>query len=392
MAREEGRTESLRPERYRTEFPITEHCTYLNHASTSPLPKRSLDTVYRFFLGRHESGDPRDEECFAVYRRARSSVARLLGGDPRRVALTFNTSTGLNIVAHGLDLRSGDNIIVGEREFPANVWPWLNLRRKGVEARFIPMPGGRLEVEAIRQAMDRRTRIVAASLVQFSSGYRLDLSSLAELCHRDSVWLAIDATQAAGAVAIEPDREGIDFLAAAGPKWLMSPQGTGFLYSSKKGLAALEPPYIGWLGVKGSDDFQHLLDFSRPLHDDARRLEVGSLPIQDFYGMESSLGLLLEVGIRRIEERRMELADQLIFALERRGYPLLGSTERVRRSGIVAFTRPNASALATSLAGREIYVSAREGAIRVSPHFYNTEEEIERFIAALDDEGGVSPR
>jgi len=376
---------------YRSEFPITERCIYLNHASTSPLPKRSLEAINAFFSSRQESGEQRDDQHFNALRETRSLLARLIEGDHRRLALTFNTSTGLNIVAQGLDLRGGDNVVVGEREFPANVYPWLHLRRKGVEVRLVPMPGGRLEVDTIREAIDRRTRIVAASLVQFSSGYRLDVAALAGLCHDQDIWLAIDGMQAGGAIAFEPDREGIDFFACAGAKWLMSPQGTAFLYCSAAGLAAIEPAYIGWLSVAGSEDFEHLLDFTRPLHDDARRLEVGSLPYHDFYGMRASVDLLLEVGIERIEEARLSLTDPLIAYLERRGFGIRGSTERARRSGIVAFEQTDAPDLARRLARRGIYLSAREGAIRVAPHFYNTPVEIEHLIAALDEEARDGP-
>jgi selenocysteine lyase/cysteine desulfurase len=246
------------------------------------------------------------------------------------------------------------------------------------------MPDGRLEIDRVVQAMDERTRIVAASLVQFSSGYRLDVAALAEECHSRNAFLAIDGMQAAGAVAISPDRDGIDFFACSGAKWLMSPQGTGFLYCSATGLAEIEPSHIGWLGAVGSRNFNDLLNYSRPLYDDARRLEVGSLPFQAYYGMRTSLELLLEIGLEQIETRRQLLTDPLIDYLSDRGFHILGSIDRPRRSGIVAFAHPDAPATVEGLARRGIYVSAREGAIRVAPHFYNTPEEIDHLIATLD--------
>ena len=364
-------------------FPATGSYAYLNHASTGLLPAPAAEAMTALIAQREWRQDP---DFDALEKRAvevRGLVARLLHASPAEITFTSSTSHGLNIVAAGLNWQAGDNVICAETEFVANVYPWLNLRRKGVDVRFARAQEGRIPLQAISDQMDKRTRLVALSFVEFFTGYRNDLTAVSELCRRRGALLCVDGIQGLGALPLYMNQCGVDFLAAHAAKWLLGPIGIGFLYCRRERLAELDLTMAGWQGVlEPREYFRYESDW----HPDSRRFEVGSLNHLGIAGMGASLDILLDVGIERIAARILSLTDLLLARLKDAGYQIITPHAcREERSGIVSFLPGDhePEQVARQLKALGIIVSARGPCIRVSPHFYNTETEIERLMEAL---------
>jgi cysteine desulfurase/selenocysteine lyase len=364
-------------------FPITENYAYLNHASVSSLSTRVGLAMAQVIVDFREHGGVNEERWTEQVEEARMLAARLINARPGEIALTDNTSRGLIIVANGLDWGAGDNVVTAETEFTANVYPWVYLRRLGVETRFAPARKGRILVEDVAEMMDEHTRLVALSFVEFGTGYRNDLAAIGGLCREREVCFSVDAIQGLGALSLDVRACQIDFLSAGGAKWLLGPVGTGVFYCRKGLIERLTPALVGWRSVVDRDDYYR---YDSPLLPDARRFEPGTLNIPGLVGLGASLETLLEVGIPRIEERVLALTDHLIEGLEARGYDVVTPHEkREERSGIVAFKHGEhpADELHQRLREADVVISQRGGAIRVSPHFYNVEEELDRLLEAL---------
>ena len=368
---------------YRALFPITEEYAYLNHASIAPYSVPVARAMEDFIASRHQRGWLDGFRWESRLEKVRGLIAQLIAADPGEIAFTTNTSHGLNIVATGIDWRDGDNLIGAETEFPANVYPWLNLRRLGVEVRLVPAREGRILVEDIAALMDARTRLVALSFVEFATGFRNDLKTIGQLCRERGVYFCVDGIQGLGALELKVNQIPLDFLAAGGPKWLMGPIGTGFLYCRQALIEELIPARVGWWGVVDRDDY---FRYDSPLRHDARRFEEGSLNFLGLHGLGASLELLLEAGISRIEERVLSLTDYLIAGLQERGYHITTPIASLQeRSGIVCFHHPHYSVddLEQRLRTARVVISRRGQVIRVSPHFYNDETDIDRLLDAL---------
>ncbi|NTV47782.1 MAG: aminotransferase class V-fold PLP-dependent enzyme, partial [Chlorobiales bacterium] len=256
-------------EAYRQYFPHTKRQIYLNHAAVSPLSTRVVAAITRHL---QERGETDIENFFPTLlpalTSARGRVANFIGCASKSIAFVQNTSYGLNLLAQGLKWRKGDRIILYEREFPANVYPFLNLEKRGVKVDFVKDHNGEIYLDDIEKLITPRTRLVSLSFVQFLTGYRLDLKALATLCHKHEVICSIDAIQGLGALPVDCKDSGIDFLACGGHKWAMSPMGTGFICVSDSLLERLDPVMVGWTSV---DDAWNMLDYRLELLPDARR-------------------------------------------------------------------------------------------------------------------------
>ncbi len=217
-------------ESYRDEFPVTRNYVYLDHAGVAPVSLRVKRAVEEFISDATESGAFNYTSWTKRVEEIRRKSAALIGAESEEVAFVRNTSHGISIVAQGLDWKEGDNLIVYEKEFPSNIYPWLNLKERGVEVRFISSPNERILIEDIEGLIDSRTRLITLSSVQFSSGFRVDLKSVGELCRRKGVLFFVDAIQSLGVVPMDVEEFHVDFLAADGHKWLLSPEGTGIFY------------------------------------------------------------------------------------------------------------------------------------------------------------------
>jgi selenocysteine lyase/cysteine desulfurase len=365
-------------EAIRAEFPITKRWSYFNHAAVAPLPKCSAQRMREAIEEEMNLGRINEEGIPQVRRLA----AQLLNARPEEIAFVGNTSEGLSILANGIRWHEGDRVITAGVEFPANVYPWLNLADQGVKTQFLPQQDGRIRLEDLLHSIDIHTRVVALSFVEFSSGYRNDIQTIGEVCHNQGIYFILDAIQGLGALKLDVKRAKVHALSTGGYKWLLGPLGTGILYIAPEFMDELKVWLVGWMNVVNAEDF---LNYELKFLPDARRFESGCLNLPGIYGLGASLKLLIDIGIEKIERRIHHLTDRLCQGLKRKGYHIFSPRGANEWSGIVSFYHPKIPSprLLEILTRDRIVVSLREDRIRVSPHFYNTEEEIDRLLKAL---------
>jgi selenocysteine lyase/cysteine desulfurase len=369
------------------EFAAMRDVTYLNNASIGPLPERTRRLLAAFNDRRAAPHTLLDEDNVLGLPKARAAVARLIGATPQEIGLTSNTTYGINVAAGGLPIRSGETVIVSEREFPANVYPWLRLKARGVNVELIPTTsaGWPDEARLLERLRDPNVRVLAVSHVQFSSGYRVDLAALSAACRANGTFLVVDAIQALGHVPFSVKETPVDVLACGAQKWLLGPWGAGFVYVRKEILGRIEPAVVGWMAFEGTDDFTRLTEYRPQLHADARRAEVATVPYQDIRAMVEGLGLLEELGISRIAEHTRRLKAPLVEAARKGHLAIVSPTDEGHSCSIVCIKVPEVEAAFQRLKDHNVICSLREGAIRLSPHCYNTMEEMERVVDVLAD-------
>ena len=364
---------------------------HFDHASIGAIPQRARDAVSAYNDKRAEMFAMRADDFFPILDRGRELAAQLVGAEAREIALTTNTSWGVNLAAYALPLGPGDVVLGSAGEFPANVYPWMAAAKaRGFEFELVPMRGHAVDEEAIlaRIAKDARVKCVALSWVSFWTGYRVDVAKIGAACRARGVYFTVDSIQGLGAAALDVRAAQVDILSNGAQKWLCSPWGSGFAYVRKELITQLVPPAAGWLSQAGAGDFARFLDYDATWRDDAQRFEVGSIPMQDVLGMNHSLALQLELGPARIEAHVRSLADRLTaWAAARDDVKLLTPTDAAKRAGIVAFVTPDIDADSQRLREARVTHAVREGAIRLAPHFHNTLDEVERAITALDGVG-----
>jgi cysteine desulfurase / selenocysteine lyase len=359
---------------------------FLNHAGTGPLPARTIRRLAELEALRGEPWRFDAELQFGTLDRSRELCAGLIGASPDEIALMVNTSYGLNLAARALPLAPGDVVVVPDREFPANMYPWLGIERsRGAVLRRIPCRGRLLDEEALLRALDEpRVRICAVSWISFETGMRADLATISAACRERGIHLVVDGIQGVGTTHIDVRALGIDVLACGAQKWLLAPWGSGFVYVRRELVQQLEPQDVGWMSCTGTDDFSRMLEYSVRYRDNARRFEVITLPYQDFGGLNASLSLFYEVGIGRVVGLVEERATQIVeWAQRTPGMTLVTPPERERRAGTIAVVPPDPVAASRRLEVAGVAHSLREGAIRLSPHFYTTAEELERALHVL---------
>ncbi|MFH1625008.1 MAG: aminotransferase class V-fold PLP-dependent enzyme [Pseudomonadota bacterium] len=307
----------------------------------------------------------------------------MIGASKDEIAFIKNTSEGLSFVAGGLPWSAGDNVITTSYEFPSNLYPWLSLETKGVEVRLLSPKDGRVPAEKIFDAADGRTRLITISSVEFINGFRHDLGRIGGFCKKKGILFCVDAIQSLGVIPINVKDCNIDFLAADGHKWLLSIEGIGGFYISRDMMDRLIPIEYGWHSVRNPLEFEKI-DFT--LDPTARRYEPGSFNLLSISILASSLELTLQTGIEKIYERVIGLIDHLLRLLDP-SWKVISPLAEGERSGILTFTIPgvNPRDLSRKLLEKKVVVSARGGGIRVSPHFYNTHEELERFAELLKE-------
>jgi cysteine desulfurase/selenocysteine lyase len=367
------------------EFPWSREATWLNSASTGPLPERTRQAVDAFNRKRATPYLLPDADLFALFAESRELVARMLNADPSEIALASNTSYGLNLAARALPLARGDIVLLSDKEFPANVYPWLALRKAGVTVEMAPVTaeGWPDEAHLLERIRDPRVKVLAVSLVQFSSGYRVDLAALSAATRATGTWLVVDGIQGVGVEELDVRRTPVDVLSVGAQKWLLSPWGAGFTYVRRDLIAQLEPVYVGWTACEGTDDYSRMTEYSPSLRADARRFEMITLPYQDFAGMNVSLRLLLDIGVDRIAEHVRALHQPLLDWARDRGVRVT-SPVGSHGSAILSLAPPDPAAAYAALREARIYTSLREGSIRISPHFFNTSRDMSRVRDVLD--------
>ncbi len=368
-------------EPYRKLFPVLQRYLYLNHAGVAPTSTRVRDAAQAWLDDLVGHGIVHEEAWEEQATRVRGSLARLVGARPSEIAFVRNTSHGLGLVAEGLDWQVGDQVAVcRELEFPSNVYPWEHLASRGVEIRDISPISGGVTPAAVAEAITPRTRLVAVSSVQYASGHRTDLTALGVLCRESDTLLCVDGIQSVGAEPLNVREAGVHFLSADSHKWMLGINGAGFLYVAQEVQDALRPALVGWKSTSGAWDF----DQARfELQSDAAKLEEGSPAYTSIYALGAATELLLEVGLDRISDRITALLDRLAHGLAALGADV--SPARTQRAGILTFALRSRESqeLADWLVERDVLISCRRGRLRVSPHFYTTDEEIDRFVALV---------
>lgn len=362
---------------YREEFPIVKRFVFLDHASISPIPKSVLKAIQDFYLERLNLAGLAWNKWIKELDETRVLAAKLIKASPKEIAIIKNTSEGINLIVNSIEWKKGDEVIITDMEFPTNFYPWIRLRKKGVKVNIIKhKPNGVIELEDIKKTINKKTVVLAISHVQYGNGFKIDLKKLNKIVDKKCL-LFIDAIQSLGAV--EVNSRFIDFLAAGGHKWLLAPFGTGILYVNKKLLNNITPAFVGWFSVKNPSSFSLKLNYASS----ARKFEYGSHNFSGIVGLKAALKLLLKIGISNIEKRILGLTSLLIEEVERLGLKIQTPKDIDKRAGIVNIKIKNPSKIVKKLLKNKIIVSSRTKGIRVSPHFYNNEEDIHKFVQVL---------
>ncbi len=365
-------------------FPITERMIYLNHAAVSPLPLPTLEAVQSQLRDVAENGSLNYHSWIATKDQARKLAAGMIGARPEQIAFMRNTSDGLSTIANGLRWRQGDNIVTFRNEFPSNIYPWLRIRDTlGIEVRMCEERDGRVDLAEFISLVDQKTRVVAISHVQYASGFRADLERIARAARKHDALLVVDVIQAMGALPTNVDAELIDVAAGAGHKWLLTPEGVGLLYVSDRARERIEPTLVGWTSVPNPQDFDN---FEQEWSNDALPWETGTGPSALVHGLEASLRLLTETGVREIANYLEQLTDYLCERLKGLNYHVVSSRRPGEKSHIVCVRHGgdlSPSALYVHLRSKNIITAPRGGRLRIAPHLYNTSAEIDELVKGL---------
>jgi len=377
-------TPSLTWDDARLLYPGVREVAYLDTAAMGLLSTRVRDAMTAMVTGHHLLGAASSPDWYAEVAATRAAIANLVGGQADGVAFTQNTSTGLAIVANGLDWGVGDNIVVPAGEFPSNFYPWLQLRRRGVEVREVTMVGGAAPIAELVGAVDRHTRVVALSAVQYSSGHRYDLAAVGQACAESDALVVVDGTQAVGAMVVDTGALGIDVLAVSSHKWVLGPLGIGFVHLSARAMDRLTPSTVGWLSVEEPFAFDH----EPRLAPDARRFESGTENAVGMAGLGTTVALMHELGPQRIEARVLDLADELGALMPSVGLTRVASPDRAQRSGIVIARSADGddrslTVLHQRLLAGGVRCSLRATGLRFAPHYFVDASDLARVVDVL---------
>jgi selenocysteine lyase/cysteine desulfurase len=368
-------------------FPVTQNYVYLNHAAVCPISIPVYDRMQRHMRDLLENGAVNFGEWLAAIKQTRELAAQLINARSEEMAFAPDTSAGLAMIANGIDWRAGDNIVIADCEFPANVVPWMRIKREfGVEVKMARERDCRLETEEILSLIDDRTRVVALSFVEFASGFRNDLAAIGRYCRERDVLFVVDAIQGLGALALDVEACAIDALSADAHKFLLGPDGVALFYVSRRAMERVKPTLVGWLSVKDPDDYSN---YDQPYAPGARRFEAGALNTSGVAGLGAAIELFLQIGVEKIESYLLDLGDYLCERLKNelgdQGYRVASSRREGEKSAIICLQSEKYSAqeLYHLLNDRHIITTPRLGRLRVSPHFYNTRGDIDRLIESL---------
>lgn len=376
---------------FRNEMPITHKWAYFDHAAVGPIPRPTAQVISDWCSQASEEGDTVWPEWNRGVNQTRKTAARLLNADPAEIALVPNTTAGISLVADGFPWSPGDNVVTLSNEFPSNVYPWMNQADRGVEVRRVPVdPDGRVQLDRILAACDHRTRIVSCSWIGFASGFRIDLATFVEAVHARGALFFLDAIQGVGVFPLDLANIPIDFLAADGHKWMLGPEGAGLFYVRHEHLDRLHPLGVGWYSV------EHCFDFSKielKLKPSAARYEGGTMNAVGFLALNSSLELLERHGLSctnsPIADRILQITDYACQRLQSLGAELQNIREPKHKSGIVSFRfhGRDLPAMRETCLKNGVVLSYRNGSLRISPHAYNNEAEVDHLIDILSSPG-----
>jgi cysteine desulfurase/selenocysteine lyase len=370
-------------------FPVLKHWTFLNHAGVCPLPRAAADALAKY-AREAADGAYLSTSWFADIERLRLATAELINAHRDEVAFVKNTSEGLSIVANGIDWQWGDRVVTTNVEYPANVYPWMEqVRARGVKLVQVEEhtdENGRRAVpldRLLEEISHPKTKIVTLSHVEFASGQRHDLAKIGAACRANNKLFCVDAIQSVGVLPIDVQKMSIDYLSADGHKWMLGPEGAGIFYCRRELLERTRPVMIGWMNVV---DAQNYGKYDYTLRADAGRFECGTYNVPGLLALKASIDLLKQARVGAVAQRVRELTDLLIELLQKKGYRVLSPRDKWQWSGIVSFASPthdHAKLVVALRKEHQVEIAVREGRLRASPHFYNTEAQMARFVEAL---------
>jgi len=354
---------------------------YFNHAAIAPWCRLAIDRISEYTNQRSGEKIENFSNILKWNSGAKEKLGKLINAPSHRIAWVENVSNGLNILAQGLNWKTGDRVILNNWEFPSNIYPFMNLKNYGVEIDFINSDNGEISVEEIEKLVTSKTKLISISSVQFLSGYRTDLNAIGELCKSKGIIFCVDAIQSTGVIQTDVEKAKIDFLAGGTHKWLMSSQGLSYIYLTEELQSRIDQKFVGWTSVKNSWDF---LDYKLEFRNTAERFQNGTINALGVAVLDSVISIFIEFGMENVEERIIQNTNYLINGLDKIGIePILKNIPEENRAGIVSFKHEKAQAVFEELEKRNIYTAMRSGMLRISPHFYNTIDEIENFINEL---------
>ena len=362
---------------FRQQVPIVNEYVYLNHAAISPTPLPVLYESLRYLLDISRFGSvPVNQEENDDFLHMREKVAKLINASPNEISFIPNTSFGINVVAHGIDLKEGDEVITDNLEFPAVTYPFFKLARKGVNVKLVKPKIESFE-DDILSAVTSKTRLIAISHVSFNTGVKVDLKRISKEAKSVGAYTLVDVIQSAGATKIDVKDSDIDFTVAGGYKWLMSPQGSGFMYV-REGLLE-DPPFYGW---KSSSTYLEFNAENFKLEKGPRRFEIGTIDVAANLALAKACEILSQ-HMEEIDSRVSELSSFTIRYAKEKGFEIM--TPEDKKAGIVIIRVKEPKLIVNELLKRKIVVSPRGVGIRISTHFYNTEEEVIRTIDGIKE-------
>ena len=367
----------------RRQFPHTwTDMIYLNHAAISPLPFVVRDAVDKFMERRALKGIETYPWAQKIAMRTKGLIAGLIHTKPERIAFVLNTDDGINLLASGIDWKAGGRILLYRYEYPANVYPFLNRKKlNGVEVDFMDPADGRITVDVIKKHLTPKTKLLSVSFVQFLTGFRSDLTAIGKFCKERNIIFAVDAIQGIPHSLINVEESQIDFLACGAHKWLMGTDGTAFIYVSQKAQDLIHQSYMGAASVNNPFNF---FDYDTDrIRNDASRYEGGTLNFPGITALNASLNFFQEFGFKEIENRVLEYSAYLISRLMKHGVNVLTPENPAERAGIVSMEIEQPEEVLQRLEKKNIIAAVRGGKLRLSPHFYNTEEELKMAVNVI---------
>ena len=362
---------------------VAKRYVYLDNGAVAPICDPAAEGLRRYAEEANLHGEIKEPTWSMRVDETRTLAARLLHCTPEEIAFAKNTSEGIAFVANGLAFEPGDNVVTTNVEFPANYYPWENLKHKGVELRLAnEQRDGRIPPESVEALVDERTRVIALSSVEFSSGFRHDLERIGALCRKRGIFFFVDGIQSVGVLDDDLKALGVHALAADGHKWLLAPEGIAIFYLDEAKLDEVAVIEKGWTNVVNASAY---LDYDPTLRADARRFECGSPNNAGLHALHGSLKMLLDIGVPLIEARALALSDYLCEGLESKGYTIFSSRRPREKSPIVSFYKQGLDLrpIQIELRKQQIVVAYRDGRLRASPHFYNTRANLDRLLDAL---------
>jgi cysteine desulfurase/selenocysteine lyase len=372
----------------REEFPVAERWAYLDHAAVAPLPRSAAEALRTWAADQEQNGVVHWLDWEAKLKQVKANLGRLIHAHPEEIAFVSSTTQGIGLVAEGFPWRPGDSVVTAAEEYPSNIYPWMNLADRGVSLRMVPSRGGRVELDDLVAAVDASTRLITISHVEFASGFRNDLDALGEFCRSRGIAFFVDAIQGLGPLTLDVEKTPIDFLAADGHKWLLGPEGAGFLYVRREWIERLRPLGVGWHSMLSSYNAPGPEFTLKPT---AERWEGGSYVMPGLQAFGASVSLLMTLTPEAVSRRILDRAEAAREVLRSLGWTLCGSTRPRDLSGIVAAEKPgtNPNDVVHHLRERGVAAACRRGRLRLSPHVYNNADDFEKLREGLKTAAGL---